>query len=627
MNRTVVVYNPNRFKNEFWLPTLWSQAKTYYEKNGQRVDDWQWAPCLVDIWGDDFERVKLILGHVEPDVFAVSLYVWNYHIGHKVAKWVKERWPNCLVITGGPHQYFKHDDQWFEKHPYIDASLPGECYGELCLQEILDNIDPDGNVDFDLVTDICYPKGLSRYPVYSQQRSTMQTKKSFDYNWPSYSTQHKLIEDFVSYTQTQFPEANFLAIVETTRGCPYGCTYCDWGGGISTTVIKKDVEVVKQDLALLCSLDLQYLYIADANFGIFGDRDIEIMQSLIRLRKQHDTDVKLGYGGFAKTENKLSYIKELVTLDLDNQLSNKAEIKISLQTLDQQVLKNIDRKNISLDKQLEIFRPLSKKKRLPLYIEIIMGLPGMSLEKFYHELDVLGKNNLSVMWFEWLLLPETPAYDPAYRKQFGIQTVDKNQGWAWKEAGADRKIVIETDSYSSDDYLEMLLATGLYNAVIQGGLFRESVDWISAHKNYNLGNIIKNIIAVLGIPNNVKSQWAQILKDPNQPCMIDTHGITVYLAYYYVAQYFFDPENFIDAVKTMLVNQYQCPESVVDTDIQLMIHQNNFGQRRRHGLWTVKYRGDSPTTESAWNTVLGEFLGYKNSNKILRATKKFLIYE
>ena len=107
--------------------------------------------------------------------------------------------------------------------------------------------------------------------------------------------------------------------------------------------------------------------------------------------------------------------------------------------------------------------------------------------------------------------------------------------------------------------------------------------------------------------------------------MISDYGITVYLAYYYVAQYFFEPDNFIESVTAMLVDQYQCPMDIINTDIQLMIHQNNVGQRRRHGLWTIKYRGDSPTTDSAWNTILGEFLGYKNSNKILRATKKFLI--
>jgi hypothetical protein len=36
MKKTVVVYSPSRFQNEVWLPALWSQAKTYYEKHGKK---------------------------------------------------------------------------------------------------------------------------------------------------------------------------------------------------------------------------------------------------------------------------------------------------------------------------------------------------------------------------------------------------------------------------------------------------------------------------------------------------------------------------------------------------------------------------------------------------------------
>ena len=84
MTRTIVVYNPSRFENEVWLPALWSQAKTYYEKHGQKQDHWSWAPCIADIHSDDFEKIKLILDHAQPDVFAVSLYVWNYRIANQV---------------------------------------------------------------------------------------------------------------------------------------------------------------------------------------------------------------------------------------------------------------------------------------------------------------------------------------------------------------------------------------------------------------------------------------------------------------------------------------------------------------------------------------------------------------
>ena len=40
-------------------------------------------------------------------------------------------------------------------------------------------------------------------------------------------------------------------IIETTRGCPYKCVYCEWGGGTGTKIIKKDMELVKRDIMAL----------------------------------------------------------------------------------------------------------------------------------------------------------------------------------------------------------------------------------------------------------------------------------------------------------------------------------------------------------------------------------------
>jgi radical SAM superfamily enzyme YgiQ (UPF0313 family) len=621
--KTIVVYNPARYNNEVWLPALWSQAKTYYETHGIKKNQWHWAPCIADIHSDDFEKTKLILEHIEPDVFAVSLYVWNYVKAHRVAAWVKQRWPNCLVVTGGPQQNFKYNHTWFQKHPCIDVSLPGECYGELFLTEILDNICDDGTVDFNLLTDACYPLGQSKFPTYSQKRSNISIKKTFAYDFASFADQIPAVTQFVNYCQTQIPNVNFFAMLETTRGCPYGCTYCDWGGGISTAVLQKDVDVVDRDLEFLCQLELKYLYVADANFGIFGERDVHIMKTLINHRRRTNNHMKLGYGGWAKTENKLPYIRELITLDIKNDLSNSKEIKISMQSLDAEILKNIDRKNIELDRQLEFLQPLSQRNRMPLYVELIMGLPGMTMEKFYKEISILGERNLSVMWYEWLLLPETPAYDPEYRRRFGIGTVNKQRGWAWHEVDADREIVVESSSYSRGDYLKMLLSAGLYNGIIQGGMYQNSLRWIMKNQSLTLGDIICNLIEQLQKTCTLDDHWGSLLENPNQTLTVDVAGQQVYVLWYWVAQVFFHPAKVNKLIKKVLVTEYLCPEKIFEKDCQLLLTVENFGQQHRRGLWKLDYRS-SKSQQNPWDTILGDFLAYKNSGNVMCAQKKFL---
>lgn len=627
--KTIVVYNPIRFTGEAWLPVLWAQAKTYYERHGEKKDYWHWGSCQADIYGDDLERVKLTLGHLEPDVFCVSLYVWNYVIAHKIAAWVKQTWPNCLVITGGPHQYFKHQDQWFKEHPYIDASLPGECPGELAIQEILDNVSDDGSIDWNTVSDICYPKGRSRYPAYSKKIRSTSDRRDFDYSWSAFSSQFDYLKNYISFAKQQHPNTKLLSIFETTRGCPYGCTYCDWGGGINTKVLKKPAAAITQDIEALCKLDLDYVYFADANFGIFGQRDVDIIKELARARKQHLQIFNVGYGGFAKTENKLDYVKEILEIDIKHGLSVLGEIKISMQSLDDDVLKRIDRKNVPLDKQIKVFKDLSSiEKRLPIYVELIHGLPGMTLDKFYHELDILGDQRLSVQWYPWILLPEAPAYSNQYRSREGLETIIKTAGW-WtheEEANNWNEIVIGTSSYSKDEYLEMVLASGLYKLFVQGGYLEDTVKWIQKTHQVSLGQLIKRIYqehagSWLILPQN--QFHSEILRNPDKGCFINLNGTEVYLGLYFIALAYLYHSDFTIPLAAWLQNEYGVPDRKIVKDLDLAIHNKNFGTKRR-SLITVDYSKKFYNLPNDLNTMLLMFIQFKHSGSTIRANRRFI---
>lgn len=637
--RTIVVYNPIRFTREAWLPVLWAQAKTYYERHGQRRDEWTWAPCYIDIWGDDLERIKLILGHQEPDVFAVSLYVWNYQIAHRVAAWVKQRWPKCLVITGGPHQYFRHDQDWFRKHPYIDASLPGECYGELCLQEVLDNLDDDGNIDWNTVSDICYPQGRSRMPAYSRRSIKDIGKRNFDYNWAAFAEQIDGIRHFIHYVHEFFPAAKILSIFETTRGCPYGCTYCDWGGGINSAVIRKPVETVRQDIDAVTTLDLEYLYFADANFGMFGERDIEILEYVARKRRSNVQTFTVGYGGFAKTENRLEYIREILRIDLKYRLSILGEIKISMQSLSEEVLRRIDRKNVSLEQQLDMVKSVVGTKKLPIYVELIYGLPGMTLQQFYHELDILGGLGLSIQWYPWILLPEAPAYSREYRTREGIQTLIKTAGW-WAhedEKNNLNEIVIGTSNYSSDDYLEMLISSSAYKLFVQGGFYNKTVDWLR-EQGIGLGEIIKllynNFYRHTDFFREVQLVWQdRIMQDPEQGCFIELEGQSVYLGLYFVALAYLYPDTFVTSFETWIKEQFGVPEKILRKDRVRVITKHNFGKKLFTGPIQFDYSKALLTFADQTNLVnlnnnltkiMIMFMQFKYTGFVMTAKKRLL---
>lgn len=626
MTKTVVVYNPSRLTREAWLPVLWAQAKTYYERHGN--NQWTWAPCYADSQGHNIEETKRILTQLNPDVFAVSLYVWNYQIAHSVMSWVKSNFPKCVIVTGGPHQYFKHNDNWFQDYPYIDASLPGDSYGEICFKEILDNLDADNRIDWNTVSNICFPYGNSRFKKYSTKQYNKQTKKEFDYNWSAIQSQFNDLKNYVSYVKSFDPETTILSIVESTRGCPYGCTYCDWGGGINTSVVQKPMDAIKQDIDALCKLDLSFLYFADANFGIFGQRDVDIIRYLAKQRNRHSAKFTVGYGGFAKTENKLEYIREILKTDIENKLSALGEFKISIQTLDPDVLKRIDRKNVPLQKQIEVLQSLGNIQRLPLHVELIYGLPGMTIDKFYYELDVLGDQQLSIQWYPWILLPEAPSYSRQYRKQEQIQTVVKNVGWWWSDDyNTQNEIVVETSTYSKDQYLEMLLASGFYKLFVQGGYLKHILVWLKQH-NVGIGQLVRDIFKEFLNQNSWMQQaqtaWKlRALADPNSGCFIKIDHQDVYLGLYFVAISFLHYQEFTIPLTQWIQKKYQCPQHIIDQDLACTVHQGNYGTVKWQGLHRIDYRKSKFGTDPL-NDILLQMVQFKQSGHIFHAQKRLL---
>src|SRR5260370_41294598 len=57
-------------------------------------------------------------------------------------------------------------------------------------------------------------------------------------------------------------------VLETNRGCPFACTYCDWGQATQSKVNGLPLERIERELQLIADRSVPYLYLIDANFGI-----------------------------------------------------------------------------------------------------------------------------------------------------------------------------------------------------------------------------------------------------------------------------------------------------------------------------------------------------------------------
>jgi radical SAM superfamily enzyme YgiQ (UPF0313 family) len=158
-----------------------------------------------------------------PDIVGCSVYIWNGVYTLALAKAVKEVFPQCLVVLGGPHVPVRSEG-FFTEHPYADLLVHYE--GEVTFAEILkarlNPLEP-GTPDFGDYTGV---QGIS-----------LRTPENGCYKTPDRARLADLSEAPSPYLTGVFDGLlgkgyDLLPTFESDRGCPYQCTFCLSGNSL-----------------------------------------------------------------------------------------------------------------------------------------------------------------------------------------------------------------------------------------------------------------------------------------------------------------------------------------------------------------------------------------------------------
>jgi hypothetical protein len=244
-----------------------------------------------------------------------------------------------------------------------------------------------------------------------------------------------------------------MAIVETNRGCPYGCTFCDWGSATQSRIRKFDMERVFAELEWCATHDVQQIFLADANFGIF-ERDVEIAEKVAELKREHGFP-RLLSTNYAKNTTK--HVRKIVQALADADILTQG--LLSLQSMDADTLKAVRRSNIKVEKYDDLAREF-RSARLPLFVDLMLGLPGATPASFAADLQGCIDREVTAKIYRTELLVNSPMNEAEYRDEHRIETVgplsELVKTARTPEGAVKRSLVISTSSFSKDDYAEML---------------------------------------------------------------------------------------------------------------------------------------------------------------------------
>jgi radical SAM superfamily enzyme YgiQ (UPF0313 family) len=181
-------------------------------------------------------------------------------------------------------------------------------------------------------------------------------------------------------------EKEWNAVIETNRGCPYKCTFCDWGSLTYSKVKKFNLTRVFHEIEWMSQNKIGYMDVADANFGIFIERDNMIVDKLIEVQTNNGYPYRTGWSWAKNQQSEVVGIaKKLIKSGHFNN-----GLTISLQSMDENTLNTIKRSNMGINKINEIFAEC-RKDGVPLNVELILGLPGETLQTWENTMFGVGR--------------------------------------------------------------------------------------------------------------------------------------------------------------------------------------------------------------------------------------------
>lgn len=294
-------------------------------------------------------------------VVGFSLYTWNERYSLAVARRLKSVSPSTLVVVGGPS--VPRDDGalrvFLDENP-VDLAVLGE--GELAFAELLARV--EGGLD-PLVF------GAARLVEGRLERAGPRARlagSAFSETASPYldGTFDRLIDD----GELDPPSA---CVFETNRGCPFSCSFCDWGQATESRVNELPLDRVLGELEWAARRGVHYLYLVDANFGI-RRRDEDITRHLGELK------ARLGAPSFCYFHlTKNAQRRNLRTVELLQEAGIGSQVSLSMQDLDLGVLEAIRRDNIDPNDALAL-REHCHERGLPTTNELLLGLPRQTLE-------------------------------------------------------------------------------------------------------------------------------------------------------------------------------------------------------------------------------------------------------
>ena len=420
------------------------------------------------------EDLKQAIDEEPPHILACSNYCWNENLSYYFVNLVKSQNEKFLTVFGGSNYPFDAENQkkFLKKRPNLDINVFYE--GEIAFSNIVERYLSTSNYKdvFSKPIAGCHFLNSNHELICGPPVTRIGTLDDI----PSPYTEGLL---------DKFFKAQLSPLLETSRGCPFTCNFCNAGDRYYTKTNLFSNEYVEEEWTYVAEQSskhgINHMTLCDANFGMIK-RDTETAKLLLKLQSKY---------GWPQTITAWTgkNSKERV-IEATKILGETLQISMSVQSMDETVLKNIERDNIKLDHYRDIANELNDQGR-PQFAEVIIPLPGETFKSYINGLHDLMDTNLSnVDCYTLTMLHGTPYKDDTeFIRKHGYITkhrivpldfciINNDYVFDTEEVG------IATNTFSFEEYVEARKFLFVMDLCYNGDTF-------NALKKYILSNGLK----------------------------------------------------------------------------------------------------------------------------------------
>ena len=285
------------------------------------------------------------------DVVCFSCYIWNISFVRELIRDLAKILPETAFWAGGPEVSYDAE-KFLTEMPEMTGVLVGE--GEKTFHDLLEYY-IDGKGSLGEIRGIAYRDGEEiRHNGWRELMNLSEIP--FVY-------QH--LEEF----------ENRIIYYESSRGCPFRCSYCL--SSIDKRVRFRSFDLVKKELQFFLDHQVKQVKFVDRTFNCSHEHAMEIW----RYINEHDNGITNFHFEIAAD------ILNEEELELVNSLRPGAiQMEIGVQSTNLQTIREIDRV-MDVDKLAKIVARIHQGHNVHVHLDLIAGLPYEDYESFAHSFN------------------------------------------------------------------------------------------------------------------------------------------------------------------------------------------------------------------------------------------------